>query len=240
MLAAMSDTRPAEVEGLLALAPEEFVPERRRLVQQLRQEGRAEDAALVAQLRKPSPVVLALNRAARARPKAARGAADAAVRVRTLQLSGDPDAYRKALDKLEESLSLLTEVALAHLAPRGKPSEAMRRRLRDLLRNAVADEAAREALARGVLVEEIETSGFGALEGVTPVRGKKRPPPPSASERGRQADAERRQRERELKAELARAEERLRDAEHALREAEHQHAQATRGLEDIRTRLERL
>jgi hypothetical protein len=235
----MSDTRPVEAEVLLGLAPEEFVPERRRLVQQLRQEGRAEDAALVAQLRKPSPVVLAVNRAARARPKAARGAADAAVRVRALQLNGDSEGYRKALGKLEESLSLLTEVALAHLAPRGKPSEAMRRRLRDLLRNAVADEAAREALARGVLVEEVETSGFGALEGVAPVRGKKRPAQSSASERGRQA-SERRQRERELKAELARAEERLRDAEHALREAEHEHAQATRGLEDIRTKLERL
>ena len=78
----MSNDQPAEVEKLLAVRPDEFVHERQRLARELRDAGRSDEAATVAQLRKPSPVVLAVNRAARARPKAARAAADAALRVR--------------------------------------------------------------------------------------------------------------------------------------------------------------
>ena len=148
----MGNDLPAEAERLLSVAPDDFVAERKRLVGELRAAGRAEEAAVVASLRKPPPVVLAVNRAVRARPKIAKAAATAAGRVKKAQLNGDLGAYQSALVELEESLALLLDVALAHVAPAGKePSEAIRHRIRDLLRNAVADDEACEQLARGVL-----------------------------------------------------------------------------------------
>jgi hypothetical protein len=238
---AMRDDPPAEAARLLSVAPAKFVSERERLVRELREAGRSEDAALVASLRKPPPVVLAVNRAARARPKAARAAANAAVRVKKTQVGGDPDAYRSALAELEDSLALLSDVALAHVAPEGKePSEAMRRRVRDLLRNAVADDDAREALAGGVLEREVETAGFGSFAGVAPARGAQKRAAPSKGEREERAAEHRREREHELRAELAVAEKHLQEAERSLREAEGEQARAEQAVAAIRAKLERL
>ena len=164
------DELPADAEGLLAVAPEDFVAERKRVVKELRDADRTADAEVVARLRKPPPVVLAVNRAARARPQAAKDAARAAERVRKTQLGGDPDAYSAALRALDEALELLAEVALAHL---DRASETMRRRLRALLRNAVADDEARAALARGALRTEVETAGFDPFAGMTPAATRK-------------------------------------------------------------------
>ena len=80
------DELPADAEGLLAVAPEDFVAGRKRVVKELRDADRTADAEVVARLRKPPPVVLAVNRAARARPQAAKDAARAAERVRKTQL----------------------------------------------------------------------------------------------------------------------------------------------------------
>jgi hypothetical protein len=78
-----------------------------------------------------------------------------ALRVKKTQVSGDREGFTDALAELEESLKVLADVAVAHVAStRKRPSDAMRRRVRDLLRNAVADDEAREALARGVLKAE--------------------------------------------------------------------------------------
>ena len=236
----MSDGIPAEAERLLGLDPEEFVPERGRLVKELRQEGRAEEAATVAELRKPTAVVLAVNRAARARPKAARAAAGAAVEVRRTQLGGDRTVYAKARDELDESLSLLTEVALAHIAPRGKPSEAMRRRLQDLLRNAVANDEAREELVRGVLRQEVEPAGFASMAAAVPPGGAKRRAAPAIGAKEARAAERRRQREQELRAALTQAEARLQDTERSLRDAKRERAAAERAVAAIRTKLERL
>src|ERR671924_422735 len=74
-----------------------------------RAEGRRDDADAVAALRKPPPVVLAANRAARDRPEAARAAVRAAERVAKSQLGSDPDGYRDALAELTRSLELLAE-----------------------------------------------------------------------------------------------------------------------------------
>ena len=64
--------------------------------------------------------------------------------------ASDTDAYRTALAELERPLDLLAEVALAQLSKGKPPTDAVSRRLRDLLRNAVADETARGELVRGV------------------------------------------------------------------------------------------
>ena len=127
------DVLPKEAEALLAVSPDDFVEERKRIARSLRDDGRTEDADAVAALRKPPPVVLAANRAARDRPQAARAAAKAAERVAKTQLGSDPDAYRAALAELDESLDLLAQVALAQLSLGGKrPTDSVTRRLRDL------------------------------------------------------------------------------------------------------------
>jgi len=233
------DSLPSEAEALLATSPDEFVRERQRVTRALRDEGRRDEAEAVATMRKPSPVVLAANRAARDRPAAAKGAAKAAERVAKAQLGADTAAYRTALTELEQSLDLLAQVALAHLS-KGKPvTNAVSRRLRDLLRNAVADETARGELVRGVLREETETAGFGAFAGVTPPASKGRGPR-SDSAAKRKQEEKRRERERELGDELARAEASLEEAMQAEKRAERERQDAERAVESARKKLDRL
>ncbi len=229
---------PQEAEKLLAVEPGEFVAKRKELAAELREAGRGEEAAVVAGLSKPTAVVFAVNRAARDRPNAARDAADAAERVRKAQLDGDSDAYATALEELKRSLDLVAEVADTHVGSGKRPTEAMRRRVRDLVRSAVADDDAREALRRGALTDEIEASGFSPFAGTAPkpaARGRKETGASKAAER---REEQRRERERELREELASAEAELREAESAAREAERERARAERRVASLRKKLE--
>jgi hypothetical protein len=233
------DPLPKEGEKLLAAAPDEFVAERDRMAKALRDGGRPEDAAAIAGLRKPGVVVFAVNRAARDRPQAARDAAKAALRVKKTQVGDQTDAFREALSELDAALELLAEVAVAHVAPSGKkPTDAMRRRVRELLRSAAADDDAREALARGALTDELEAVGFSPFAGMTPAPPKsgKRTSGPTRSE---VEDAKRRERERALREELADAENRLQAAEKATREAERERRAAERAVTSLRSKLDR-
>ena len=234
-------TLPAEAEKLLAVPPEDFVEERKRIARELKEAGRAEDADAVAGLRKPPAVVSAVNRAARDRSQSAKDAAEAASRLARAQLSGDADAYGKATKDLENALDALAEVALARLS-RDKPAtESMRRRTVALLRSAVADEASRDALLRGVLVEEGGPSGFDAFAGleVPPAPRDKRAGKAAPAKRDRAAE-ERRARKKQLEEELAEAQEALRTAERVLREATTGRDRAARAVESLEGKLRRL
>jgi hypothetical protein len=232
---------PREAERLLSVSPGEFTPERKRIAADLRDAGRPEDAAIVAGLRKPTVVVLAVNRAARDRPQAAKDAARAALLVRETQLSGDQDAYRKAVHELERSLDLLAEVAVAHAGREGKAaSDSMRQRVRDLLRSAVADDNAREALVRGALVAETEASGFGSFAGMSPPTPKKAKKQPRDKARRSAEERERRVREKALRDDLARAERALREAERSVAKAEQDREKAASVVAEARAALDRL
>src|SRR3954451_21313497 len=63
------------VDELYGLALDEFVPRRDALAKRLRADGRREEAAEVAALRKPSVAAWAANQAIRSQPRAARGRA---------------------------------------------------------------------------------------------------------------------------------------------------------------------
>jgi hypothetical protein len=229
-----------DAERLLAGAPEAFVAERKALAQTLRDEGRTDDAATVEKLRKPSKVVFAVNRGARDRPKAARAAADAAERVKELQLGGDADAFQQAIRELDDALDLLTDVAVAHVAEKGRAAtESMRHRVRDLLRSAVADDDAREALARGALTEELEAPGFSPFAGM-PQRAPSRPRKRRGPTRAEQREAQRKERALALRDDLERAEGELEAATKAAREAERVRARAEREVESLRKQLARL
>lgn len=227
-------------EPLLSVASDEFVPERQRLARRLRDEGRKDDAAAIAALRKPPRVVLAANRAARSRPKVARQAARVASRM-TKRLGSDTETR----GELDEQIALLEEVAVAFLVGEGKPpSEATRRRLHDLLRNAVADDAARTALARGVLTEEPEPAGFASYSGIQPSpsrRGSSRATEkPPSTRRVDAAEANRRERERAIRDEVESAHQRLKAAKAAETRAARERARAEHALASAEAKLDRL
>lgn len=232
----MSDI-PPEARRLLAVAPEDFVTERQRLASELRAAGRTDDAASVGGMRKPTPVVLAVNRAARDQPNVARAAADTAARVIKAQFGGKPDEYTRSREELVQSLDILADVAIAHVSRGKKASDAARRRVRDLIRNAVADEATREALAQGVLSEEVEVAGFAPFAGITPKPGRGTRGNVAAPRAKQQAE---RQQAKALRDELTRAEQHLRDAERAVREAEGARSKAENAVASLRARLDRL
>ena len=230
---------PKEARALLATAPGDFVDERNRLARRLRDDGRSEEAATVAALRKPPPVVLAANRAARSRPQAAKGAVRAAERA-AKRLGSDSDAR----EELEAQLRLLEDVAIAFLGSDAKPaSEDARRRLRDLLRNAVADERTRTALARGVLEAEPDPAGFAAYAGVEPRARKAEPGAGGSKARaGRQGAADSRRAQaalRALEGRVTAAEELVRAATEAEDAAKRARKRAERELESARASLER-
>ena len=229
----MTASLPPEADALLAAQPEEFVRRRDGLARSLRSEGRREDGDAVQALRKPPPLVLAVNRAARDRPRAARSAVDAAERVAKEQVGGNRDAFEMAAAELDSSLELLAEVALAQLSRGGKtPSESMRVRLRTLLRAAASDADARSALARGVLTHEIEAHGFEAFVGL---ELPKRRPPRGAS---RSAPAADRRRARELERRVREARQHLRAADERVRDAERERDEAAEKLQALEAELD--
>src|SRR5262245_31081065 len=187
---------PAEAEKLLAVAPEDFVDARKELSAQLRDEGRRDEAQAVSKIKKPPPVVLAVNRAARDRPRAAKDAAKAAERLARTQLAGKPDAYRALVTEMEQASGLLSEVAMANVSKSGTPTEAVRRRVVDHIRGALSTEETRALLKRGVLVEEIEPAGFDAFVGVPIPKTRSGS---AAAAKKRDAEREERARERERK-----------------------------------------
>jgi hypothetical protein len=232
---------PPESEKLLAVSPDEFVEERKRLVKLLRDDGKSEEADAVAALRKPSAVVLAVNRAARDRPKAAESAVKAAAKVEKAQGSGDLDGFRTAMRELDDALDLLGEVAVARVSPSGKQTtDAMRRRVHDLLRRAVATKETRDGLARGTLLEEQEAAGFGVLPAVSSKPRKQQKATSAKNARAEREAAKRQERARTLRAELAEAEAAVEEAEKAVRAAERQREKAERAVDSARAKLDRL
>jgi hypothetical protein len=225
---------PKDAEKLLAVAPEDFVEERKRLVRKLRDEGRADDARAVAQVKKPTPVVLAVNRAARDRPQAAKDAARAAGRLGRVQLSGKADEYRKLLSEMDQASGLLSDVAVANLSRGKSASDAVRRRVRDHLRGALASEETRQQLVGGTLADEVETAGFDAFAGLprqkqSPQRARTRPS--QDAERQRRALAK-------LQKDIADAREALDDAERRVREETRERDRLARTLETLEAKVE--
>lgn len=220
---------PKDALKLLAVAPEDFVEERKRLARALRDEGRDDDARAVAATTKPPAVVLAVNRAARDRPQAAKDAARAAERLGRVQLSGKPDEYRKLLGEMDQASSLLAEVAAANLSRGKTASEAMRRRVADHIRGALANDELRRLLVLGALRDEAEAPGFDAFAGVP--RPKQSPRRGTANPR---RDEERRRRV------LAKLEDEIAAARTALDEAEERVRETTRERDGLARKLELL
>ena len=154
-------------EDLYGLPLEEFTPARDALAKELKAAGRKEEAAEVKSLRKPSVAAWALNRVAREHPDAIEGLRAAGAVLREAQeeaLSGDAgrlrDAGRALADEVERVAGLGAEVLRAV----GRPASATQQeKIVSTLRTAAVDDEAGDALVRGVLVEELESTGFSLL-----------------------------------------------------------------------------
>jgi hypothetical protein len=223
---------PDDVVDELYSAPlDEFISRRDARAKELRKTDRAA-ADAVMKLRKPSVSAAAVNRLARAAPDDVDALMGAGEALRQAQFGGgDRDAIRDAAREEREAVERL-------VAQAGKLSPSVLEEVRETLRAAATDEAARELIRRGVLTEARRPTGLGGF-GVAPGgeppspspspqrrskgKGKGRKPraEPGDSEADAKAAAADAAREREAEAERKRqAKERLKAARAALRDAE--------------------
>ena len=178
-------------EDLYGLPLAEFTPARDALAKELKSAGRKDEAAEVKSLRKPSVAAWALNMVAREHPDAIERLRSAGAALREAQneaLSGDAGRLRDAGRALAEEVDRVA--ALAADVPRaaGRPvSAAQQEKIVATLRTAAVDDEAGDALARGVLVEDLESTGFsllgagaGAVAGPSRSEAKEKPTEPAA------------------------------------------------------------
>ena len=184
------------IADLRAVAPGDFVSARNALAARLKEEGKVAEARQVRRLRRPSPVVWALNNSASA-PREVGALADAVADLRRAQL-GQRD-FRPAMDRLRAAIAPLMRSASEKLRLARIPmSPVLERRLRDTLIASVADRGLRADLLAGRLTEERGAAGFdilakGPIPAVSPrakARKERRP-----AERRRQLKADRESRE---------------------------------------------
>jgi hypothetical protein len=213
---------------LYSVEPEQFVAERKRLERSLRDDGRAEEAAEIAKLRKPSQPVFLANRLARWQPDLVAQLVEDGKRLAGAHEAGEAEQLRAVQRDLAGRVD-----ALIRIVP--GLSGAIEQRLASLLRTAATNPATADLLRRGVLSDEVEPTAFDALAGLTlsppKTRPKREPKPQPARERqpGRVE---------ELEGKLAEARKVQREAERNLRKAESDHERAARRVAQLTEKLE--
>lgn len=232
------------VDRLFEARLDEFVGVRNELARELRQEGRDEQAAEVAALRRPTVPVWAVNQLARRQRRDVDLLLDAGHRLRAAQAESKPDeareAFAKARDAEREAMRRLRAGAEELLAAeRGSASPALVDRVLATLRAAAVTEEGRELLARGRLTKELETTGFELAASLVPKRRKatpaKRPDLGAA-----RAELDRaRKREREATRRVQAAERRAKEAQAELGEARSEAEQASNAVAAAAAALER-
>jgi hypothetical protein len=220
---------PDVLERLYAVEPEEFVAERKRLERSLRDEGRAEEAAEVARLRKPAQPVFLANRLAREEPDLVAQLVDDGERLAAAHQAGDSEQLRTAQRDLAGRVNALVRTVSGDL------SDAIEQRLATLLKTAATNPATASLLRGGVLSEEVEPAAFDALAGMTLAAPKPRRKQEPKPERTRER---KRGRVEDLEGKLAEATKALRQAERELRQAERDHERATRRVDQLERQLE--
>jgi len=156
-------------EDLYGLPLDEFTPARDALAKELKADGRKEEAAAVKALRKPTVAAWALNRAARQHPDAVaalRAAGADLRRAQTEALSGDAGRLRAAGRALSDEVDRVAGLAADALRAAGRPaSAAQQEKIVATLRTAAVDDDAGDVLTRGVLVDDLDPTGFSLLGG---------------------------------------------------------------------------
>jgi hypothetical protein len=240
-----------DARDLYGLPLDRFVPERGALAKELRQEGRREQAAEVAGLRKPSVAAWAVNQLIRTQSQAVAELFDAGdalqhAHSRLLAGGGDGASLREALARERTAVDELVEKARGLLSSEGHGlAQATIDRVSETLHAAALDPDARAQVEDGCIHRELRHIGLGAGEassapGSATAQAKSRTPRKAAG-RARStkasAAAERGDRERAKRMAAARKAEAdaRRVAQRAARElqaAEQRRARASEALDD--------
>jgi hypothetical protein len=216
-----------DAQGLYGLPLDRFVAERTALAKALRSEGRREEAADVAGLRKPSVAAWAVNQLVRTQGRDISVLFDAGDELRRAQSEllagrGDAATMRAVVDRERAAVDVLIAAARGLLSTDGhEPSATAIERVADTLDAAALDEDARAQIRDGCLIGELRHVGFGAQS-----PGETAPSPKTERpDRGRRAEQAR---AAELKA--------ARKAEVDARRAAEQGARQLRAAQEKRDR----
>jgi hypothetical protein len=159
-----SPPRPDDVRTAAALfrvPPEEFTAARNRLVAELRRTGRASDAAALAKLPRPTPVIWAINQVAHRDRAAVDRLVAAADQLKRAQLGRGPADAQASGKAYREAVAALVEQGLAHLTEAGRATTAATRsRLTGTIMAAATDPALRDELRAGRLTRARPSGSF--------------------------------------------------------------------------------
>ena len=159
----------ADAGDLYGLPLDAFVPERAGLSKALRADGRKDEAARVAALRKPSVAAWTVNQLVRTQRHAIAAlleAGDGLQRAQSELLAGRGNAttLREAGRRERDAVDELAQVARGLLGSTGQePSRATLDRVSETLHAAALDEDARARVQEGCLERELRPVGFGGV-----------------------------------------------------------------------------
>jgi hypothetical protein len=212
-----------EIDRLYASPPEEFIGARDELAKRLKADGKAEEAAEVKGLRRPTVAAWAANQVARQRPEEVSELLAAGAELQKAQrkaLSGvKGGGLREAMERRRAAVVALAKAAEAMLRDAGKGSASTIDALQPTFEAASVDEQSGDALKAGRLERELAApSGFGGATGLEVVAA----PAQRPATRGAKKDQD----------EAARAEQEA--ARREARELERQAAEARRKVMRVR------
>jgi hypothetical protein len=214
------------LDELYDAAPEDFVVERKRLAKELKDEGRADDAAHLIKVRKPTVAAWAMNRLARDQRRDVDLLLDSGHRLRQAQagvLRGDArEAFEQAQRTEREAIGRLVRAAEDLLAERGGASATVLEQIAASLHAAAVSDGGRELVAAGRFTQPLTLEGFDALAGLAP---------PPSKRRAKQKPSRDIEELKHARAELAEARKRLRTAERTAYEAHRLAVQADSEVE---------
>lgn len=150
---------------LYGMPPEDFTATRDARARQARTEGDRDLAAAIKALRRPSAAAWAVNALVRAHPAEVERLLDLGEALREAQAALD-GAELRALDKQQRQvLAAVRRRAQAVLADAGhRMSEAVARQVEQTLKAGMADAEAATAVRSGMLVTDLESTGFGPVD----------------------------------------------------------------------------
>jgi hypothetical protein len=237
----------SEIDDLFKLPPAEFTKARNALAASLKGAGRAEDAAAVKALTKPSLSAWVVNQLYWQHRKPFDQLIAAGEKLRqaqTSQLAGEGGELRGPMEALRSVLTDLTKRAAAVLGEAGHPATPdLARRITTTLEALGTYGSQAGAPPAGRLTADVDPPGFEALSALVPrSRGKRaagsepsrvipfRPPAKAAPARKLSPAARKRQEEQERNAQRKEALAALREAERTLRDARKAVAQSQAAL----------
>jgi hypothetical protein len=219
-----------DIDDLYGTALDRFVPERTELAKALRKDGRRDEAAEVAALRKPSVAAWAVNQLVRTQSRSVQDLFDAGdalrdAHERVASGQGDAQELRKATQDERGAVDTLVQAARGLLTSDGDElSPAVIERVAETLSAAALDPEARAQVSEGRLERELRHVGLGFLGGLAAAPAAtpkgKAPAPKRKQDEDRKAEARERERAQALKDARATEKDTRRELERAQRAAD--------------------